>query len=511
LTASLFCCILAAEEMIVKRWLPLAIALVWSAVPTATSRMADEPLLPAAGVHTLRADDALLRLASDGGFTWLVQLLEWREVEPMPGESFWEYADWLVRAAEYYQLDLVLRLDHPPAWAQLPGTDPPVDVKAYAAFVDRVAARYRGRVTAYIIWNEPNLAAEWGDRPPDPEAYVELLCAAHAAIRTADPEALVVSAGLAPTNHTDASALDDRHYLQRMYRAGAGQCFDVLGAHPYGFAYPPDDPHSAHDGLNLARLADLRAIMAEAGGADTPVWATELGWTTEPVGAGQQWFGVSEEQQSRYLVGAFEQAGAEWPWLERIAVWNLSRGLPAGDEKRGYSLLAGDGTPRPAYEALAEMHRVERGETEAQAGEGQVEVLAPDVVVRLSDVDTYYPHWARPHCPSVPCRHWVGQFHVREPGTLPWRLQMEIMQVDEPGNLVWINGHLLDPPAIPWRGRPDFASVWTVVEMTVPWDLLQPGVNTLEIGSSPRLPAYQDGRARFESLQFRHVRLTTAP
>jgi hypothetical protein len=468
----------------------------------------------AAGIHTIRADDGLLQLAHDGGFSWIAQLVEWREVEPAPGEYFWEYTDWLVRAAEYYGLDLVLRLDHPPEWAISPDGAIPVDVSHYAAFVGRVAARYRGRVIAYTIWNEPNLAAEWAGQPPDPAGYIELLCAAQAAIRTADPHALVVSAGLAPTNHTDASALDDRRYLQAMYAAGAGACFDVLGAHPYGFAYPPDDPHGAHDGLNFVRLADLRAIMVEHGDGHKPVWATELGWTTEPVGAGQQWLQVSEEEQSRYLVAAFERAGEEWSWLERIAVWNLSRSLPADDEKRGYSILAGDGTPKPAYESLAAMakDRGSKGAVEQEgrrAGAQTVEILAPDVMVRLSDVDTFYPHWARPHCLSVPCRRWVGQFYVWEPGTTPWQLRMEIMQVEEPANRVWVNGHLLDPLAIPLRGRPDFASVWTAVEIPVPAKLLQSGVNTLEIQSSPRLPVYQDEHARYESLQIRHMRLIT--
>jgi hypothetical protein len=261
-------------------------------------------------------------------------------------------------------------------------------------------------------------------------------------------------------------------------------------------------------------LADLRAIMVANGDGEKPVWATELGWTTDPAGTGQQWLRVSEEEQSRYLVGAFEQAGQDWPWLERIAVWNLSIGLPAGDEKLGYSILAGDGTPRPAYESLAALAEGQGSkgaeEQEARAGRAQTaQILAPDVVVRLSDVDTFYPHWARPHCNALPCRDWTAHFYIQEPGTRPWQLQMEVMQTEEPGNLVWINGHLLDPPAIPLRGRPDFASVWTALEMPVAADLLQPGVNTIEIRSSPRLPVYQDERARFESLQLRHVRLTT--
>jgi len=468
---------------------------------------------PSAGVHTLRADDGLLQLAAEGGFAWLVQLVEWRELEPVPGDLFWEYTDWLVRAAEYYGLDLVLRLDHPPEWAIIPGVAAPFDVAAYSAFVGKVAARYRGRVGAYVVWNEPNLALEWAGHPPDPEGYVDLLCAAHAAIRAADPDALVVSAGLAPTNHADAAALDDRRYLQVMYDAGAAACFDVLGAYPYGFAYPPDDPHDAHDGLNFARLADLRSVMVDNGEDHKPVWATELGWTTEPVGAGQGWLRVTKEEQARYLVGAFEHAGREWPWLERIAVWHLGQVLPAGDEKRGYNLLTEGGTHGNAFEALAAMIAVQRPEPVAdgqdRVGLSTVEIVAPDVVIRLSDVDTFYPHWVRPHCAAVPCRRWAGVFYVPDPGAGPWQLHMEIMQVEEPGNRVSINGHRLDPLALPRRGLPDLSSVWTQVELPVPAAMLQPGANTLVVESSPRLPVYQDRSAQFESLQIRHVRLAS--
>ena len=85
---------------------------------------------PAAGIHTIRADDGLLQLAKDGGFAWMIQLLEWREVEPAPDEWFWEYTDWLVRATEYYGMDHDLRLYHPPEWAISPDAVVPVDVSA---------------------------------------------------------------------------------------------------------------------------------------------------------------------------------------------------------------------------------------------------------------------------------------------------------------------------------------------------------------------------------------------
>jgi hypothetical protein len=83
----------------------------------------------------------------------------------VPNEFFWKYTDWLVRAAEYYGLDLVLRLDHPPEWAISPD-GVAVDAAAYAGLAGRMAARYQGRVTAHVVWNEPNLAAEWAGQPP---------------------------------------------------------------------------------------------------------------------------------------------------------------------------------------------------------------------------------------------------------------------------------------------------------------------------------------------------------
>jgi hypothetical protein len=215
---------------------------------------------PACGVHTIRADDTALSLIHEAGCSFVVQLFDWSQIEPLPGEYFWEYPDSVVRACQHYGLNLVVRLDQPPEWAVFPGEDGvPIDVDAYVAFVTRVAQRYQDRVEAYVIWNEPNLAQEWGGQRPDPAGYAELLRAVYGAVKEGDPQALVVSAGLAPTNRVDETAMDDRVYLEGVCEAGAGEFFDVLGAHPYGFAYGPDDPHGGHEGLNFARLETTRS------------------------------------------------------------------------------------------------------------------------------------------------------------------------------------------------------------------------------------------------------------
>jgi hypothetical protein len=465
---------------------------------------------PICGVHTIRADDAALSLIHDAGCSFVVQHFDWSQIEPLPEEYFWEYPDSLVRACEYYDLNLVVRLDQPPDWALAPDDDRlPVDVEAYAGFVARVSQRYQGRVEAYIIWNEPNLAQEWGGRAPDPEGYVELLRVARAAVKENDPQVLVVSAGLAPTNRLDEMAMDDRVFLEGMYEAGAGEWFDVLGAHPYGFAYPPDDPHDSHEDLNFARLEDLREILVAHGEASKPVWATEVGWTTEAVTEEQAWLVVTEEEQAAYLVGAFEKAAEEWPWLERIAVWNLSAGLAADDEKRGYSIVDDEHKPRPAYEALAAMPKESLPETAIPVlpDDGQVEILAPDVVVRLGDVDTFHPHWARIYGGVAPCRYWRGEFYLEQPEDGAWQLALEMMQVEEQGNVVRINGQPLESVAIPLRSKLDFASSWSTAFLEVPPGVMHSGLNVIEVLGSPRLPVYQDGHASFESLQFRNLRL----
>jgi hypothetical protein len=371
--------------------LPLLLAAFWLVL----SDEADHSTI--AAVHTLRADDEMLGLASEAGFDAVVQVFSWLEIEPTREEWHWEYPDFVVRAAEHYGLDLIVRLDGLPGWAAEEAavgqvTDLSDD---YAAFVGTVAQRYRGRIRGYIIWNEPNLAKEWGGQPPDPVAYTELLRRAYEAIKAADPEATVVSAGLASTNHQDAEAVDDRVFLEAMYQAGAADYFDALGAHPYGFAYPPDDPRGAHDGLNLARLLDLRAIMEAHGDGDKPIWVTELGWTTAGVGEGS-WLTVTPQQQADYLTGAWRRARREWPWLQVFTVWNLSQGLLPTDEMAGYSLLDESGEPKPAYHALrAELnrrwgHRLARWVDRTQAsllspGPSVVTILAADEAVHLGD------------------------------------------------------------------------------------------------------------------------------
>lgn len=251
------------------------------------------------------------------------------------------------------------------------------------------AQLYVGRIDAYEIGNEPNLIQEWGG-PPDPAAYAQLLQIAYQQIKAADPHALIVTAGLAPVEmQGNPQYMNDIEFLRQMYAHGAADWFDVLGLHPFGFAYAPEVAPNGEDcsvppyldrpmllsgcravnGLCFRRAELARAVMLEYGDADTPVWATEFGWVIRPPSCcraesdwpERYWQVVTEETQADYIVRAFAYAHRRWPWMQVMFLWNLDfsrytpphgETCPPCDSMGWYSILNPDGSPRRAYERL---------------------------------------------------------------------------------------------------------------------------------------------------------------
>ena len=262
-------------------------------------------------------------LVKDMGFGWLKQEFVWGDISHVRGAYYWGQTEQVVELAERLGLKLLVRLGQPPAWAE---TDParPVNLADLGEFCAQVAAQYKGRIAAYEVWNEPNLAREWADRPPDPAGYVELLKACYLAIKRADPQAIVISAGLAPTDRDDEVAMPDRKFFQAMYDAGALPYFDMLGVHAPGYSSPPErspeeiaaDPNWASSVWVFRHVEDIRALMVANGDADKQIAVTEMGWTSDPFNPDYAWYAVAEAQKADYLVRAYQYAKANWsPWI----------------------------------------------------------------------------------------------------------------------------------------------------------------------------------------------------
>jgi hypothetical protein len=329
-------------------------------------------------------------LIQDGGFTWVKQRLAWHDVEGAgPGRYEWAAADRIVDEATQAGLNLVFRIDMPPVWAMPEAGSPEVDsLPAYPDalqdFCFELASRYRGRVRGYQVWNEPNLAREWRDLLPDPAAYVSLLRSCYIGVKSADSEALVISAGLAPTGSGPPAAIPDRDYLIGMYEAGAAPYFDLLGLNAPGYKAPPEvspaeasDPangYGGHSTFCFRHVEEMRAIMESYGDDAKQVAILEYGWHTDinPVHVDYVWFAVTPDQQADYLVRAFQYAWENWtPWMGPMFVWNFpdSHWTPEQEEFwwaivdpfwwgfDGDSNNWGGGAVRPAYVALQDMQK----------------------------------------------------------------------------------------------------------------------------------------------------------
>jgi hypothetical protein len=175
-----------------------------------------------------------IELVKEMGFDWIKQGFGWRDIEDITKGHFnWYFADWIVDRAEEAGLKVLARIDRQPFWSQQPGDSlylngPPADLSDLRHFCFALAERYRGRIEAYQVWNEPNLGREWGNRTPSAAEYVELLKACYVGIKMADAEAIVISAGLAPTGVDSPMSVPDERFLLEMYRAGAASYFDML-------------------------------------------------------------------------------------------------------------------------------------------------------------------------------------------------------------------------------------------------------------------------------------------
>jgi len=312
---------------------------------------------PKMGVHTRLTDEVeewkiqrTLALVREMGAPWIVEYFPWAYYEPAKGRRDWGHADMVVEHALNQGLKVIARIDFVPQWARPEETtfryldrDHYPD---YANFLHAFVSRYRGRVGHVVIWNEPNLSFEWGYRLPDPEAYTELLCQAYARAKDADPEVLVLAAGLAPTMAPPGSewGMDDLVFLQRMYDAGAGACLDGLAIHAYGFTFPPDDLADANQ-VNYARAELLREVMVRNGDGHKPCFITEGGWNDHP-----RWTkAVRPYERIAYTIRAYEKARQEWPWCEAVCLWAFRYPWPLKTYQDYFAFVTPEFIPKPVY------------------------------------------------------------------------------------------------------------------------------------------------------------------
>ncbi len=311
-------------------------------------------------------------------FEWQKTLFQWKDIEPRKGMFDWTEAERVVKASNDVGIRVIARLDLQPGWARADRAPngPPDRYDDFADFVYALVDHFKpgagnGVIDAIELWNEPNLAREWGNQRIDAESaadYVRLMCLGHHTAKRASSHIVTISAGLAPTGTMTHEAADDTVYLQWMYDAGARGCFDVLGAHGAGYKAGPwvgpgelasDRRWGGHASFGFRRVEQLRDVMVRNGDEQKQVWLVEFGWTSDPIHPSYSWHRVSEDAKALYIVEAYKWARMNWaPWIGVMILWNMaSPDWTPSREEYWWSVTAPDGSDRPAYEAVQRARR----------------------------------------------------------------------------------------------------------------------------------------------------------
>lgn len=335
--------------------------------------------------------EAMLRMIRAAGFIWLRQEFPWEDLEVDGRGQFsdsrdlngdgapdvvdtWVKYDRIVDLTEAYGLRLMVRLSNPPAWTRANpdagDNAPPDDLQDFVNYARAVATRYRGRISHYQVWNEPNIYPEWGNNPIDPAGYAEMLCYTYAALKAVDPNIVVISGAIAPTIALDGYRnLSDLVFLQALYDHGGGDCFDVLSAQGYGLRSGPTDRRLRATSVNIGRHTYYRDIMVRNGDAHKPIWLSEAAWNAtldadlppEQISLYGNYGNVTQEQAARYMPMLYDRIQREWQWVGNVMYWFFTRKDPFEADQAFYyfRMAEPDYQPdKPTFTPLPVYHSV---------------------------------------------------------------------------------------------------------------------------------------------------------
>ena len=282
------------------------------------------------------SDEILQDVGVNLGIDWIRVDFDWMRIEPARGEFHWEEYDPLVERSVELGMEVLALLSYTPPWASSnPANpqkgDPPASTEFWTNVVRQGAARYRGRVRYWQLWNEPNVREFWAGSML--QYRRDILEAGARALKETDPDAQVVAPGLANLGNWRA------WFRESM---GAKAVIDVINHHNYA-----DSGRNAilELGQDSILRPSLRTLMSEAGVDDRPFWLTETGRRTD------------EGDQLQYYQEAVATLRQE-SWVARLFFFHYWDG--PGQGNGGFGIVNEDFSPKPAYRFLQSVLRPAR-------------------------------------------------------------------------------------------------------------------------------------------------------
>jgi hypothetical protein len=301
---------------------------------------------------------ALSRMATSGVSTIRAQLL-WSYVEKKPGEYDWSFYDGYVRDLSRHRIRFLPMVITPPKFrSSAPEGHPravffkPTSNADLANFLAAAARRYGPTgefwpanpeipympIRSWQIWNEPNIPIFW---PSGPSArdYVRMLRASALAIRSVDPKAEIVSAGIPDSR----LGIPLRKYVRQMLKAGARKYMNTLAVNGYATTAKGVTRH----------MLEVRRLLNRTRARRVRMWITEVGWASagppHPFNAGPS--GQARRVKALYRDLHKRRRALK---LRGVVYFNWQDTRPYRDDFWGLHLGLEElgGKPKPAYFAF---------------------------------------------------------------------------------------------------------------------------------------------------------------
>jgi hypothetical protein len=242
----------------------------------------------------------------------------WDVIEPACKGCFnWSFTDLWRDEARRTKLAVFGTLSYTPGWANggRPNNYPPSNTRDWYDFVYAVADRYKDVIFMWGIWNEPNLDMYLHNT--DLKDYESLVRTARAAIRAANPVALVLGPEVSP------HAITSGWYAAAM--RSFGDQFDIVTVH--WFADGPPLEKFMDDGVRPYSMSKS-------------VWLTEVGMKPCVSTYGEAGQALFYQQ----VLNAFEPRRAWWTTLLFYDLYDPPSPLDCGS-----GMVRPDWSNRPAF------------------------------------------------------------------------------------------------------------------------------------------------------------------
>jgi polysaccharide biosynthesis protein PslG len=275
--------------------------------------------------------------------------ISWLDVEPERGVYDWTFWDTLINTAERNHIAVMPYVCYTPDWAAENEEDswrrPPANPADFAQFMSVIAGRYRGKVFSWELWNEPDNRDFWLGSV---DQYAKLAHAGAAAVRQADPGAVVVLGGMANSHMHFLKTLIDKYDID--------QTVDVINMHGY---FQTWNSHPIED--YSAYIDNVAKELHDPSSPD--LWMAEFGYSSlrpeDPADAPDPTFYAYEHTPAYQAAMLFKSQVIALSTGElsltawyRIRDLNPETDVIGDDNNKFFGIATADGALKPAAYAL---------------------------------------------------------------------------------------------------------------------------------------------------------------